>query len=397
MQLQEESAAPAGAALLEFGMSPRQFRARHFEQQPFVRKAAMLARPFKWTDVDVLLQQIEPVHPFIKLFNNGELPEETYAQDTLEFGLQRRRLNKAAFYRQMKAGATLVFNRLENFSVAAQRLCQEVGRFAGHQTNSNAYLTFGGNGTFGKHWDVHDVFAVQLIGRKRWRVFAPTLPLPLSHQTSDLQRGECPPNPVMEVTLEAGDLLYLPRGWWHQVIPFEEGSFHISVGAYAPTVADYIAWACNVFLPASPAARAALTTDVNGLDHVAAALKYLSGAIAASAPIAEFAADVAARERLNSQFNVEQFLQPASRMLASNAILSLNGASAPRNGAAQITVNAITLQLDPLGSAIVELLATHPALRFGELCGKLPHARLDAVHATVLELAQHDVLNVHVE
>ena len=231
MKLQEDSAVPAGAAMLEFGMSPAQFRERYFEQQPFVQKAAMAARPLKWSDIDVLLQQVEPVHPFVKLFNNGEVPEDAYAEDAFEFGLQRRRLNKAAFYRQMQAGATLVFNRLENFSVPAQRLCREVGRFAGHQTNSNAYLTFGGQGTFGKHWDVHDVFAIQLIGRKRWRVFAPTMPLPLSHQTSDQRSNDCPPNPVMDVTLEAGDLLYLPRGWWHQVIPFDEGSFHVSVGA----------------------------------------------------------------------------------------------------------------------------------------------------------------------
>ena len=100
---------------------------------------------------------------------------------------------------------------------------------------------------------------------------------------------------------------------------------------------------------------------------------------------------------MNSEFNVEQFLQPASNALASSAILSLNGSSIPREGAPEITVNAAALQLDPLGRAIVKLLAAHPALRFGELCSKLPHARPETVRATVLELAKHDVLNLHVD
>lgn len=40
--------------------------------------------------------------------------------------------------------------------------------------------------------------------------------------------------------MEDGDMVYLPRGWWHHVIPLEVGSFHLSVGSYAPTLFDYM-------------------------------------------------------------------------------------------------------------------------------------------------------------
>lgn len=38
--------------------------------------------------------------------------------------------------------------------------------------------------------------------------------------------------PVWEGVLETGDLLYMPRGWWHKAMPDEEPTLHITVGIY---------------------------------------------------------------------------------------------------------------------------------------------------------------------
>jgi hypothetical protein len=43
-----------------------------------------------------------------------------------------------------------------------------------------------------------------------------------------------------KITLEEGDLLYVPRGWFHMATADEEGSTHITFGIATPTLLDYI-------------------------------------------------------------------------------------------------------------------------------------------------------------
>ena len=54
-------------------------------------------------------------------------------------------------------------------------------------------------------------------GEKRWLVYEPVLELPLKHQRYSAELGE-PGSRVLDVTLRAGDTLYLPRGWLHEAL-----------------------------------------------------------------------------------------------------------------------------------------------------------------------------------
>ena len=48
----------------------------------------------------------------------------------------------------------------------------------------NAYATPPANRGFATHYDTHDVFVLQVAGRKRWRVHEPVVPDPLERQAS---------------------------------------------------------------------------------------------------------------------------------------------------------------------------------------------------------------------
>lgn len=106
----------------------------------------------------------------------------------------------------------------------------------------NAYITYGGDGTFGRHWDTHCVFAVQLKGRKHWKVYKPSLDLPLEFQKSasfDKDNLQL----VLDEILFEGDILYIPRGWWHEAIPIKDTpSMHIAAGVHSIKVYDYFQW-----------------------------------------------------------------------------------------------------------------------------------------------------------
>jgi ribosomal protein L16 Arg81 hydroxylase len=205
-------------------------------------------------DIEQILRSVEPLSPGVQLFDRGRISEGEFTRWAINDGVPRRYLDER-FRRLLENGATLVLNSVEMHSAAARRLSEEVGQFSGFPVCSNAYLSFGGEGSFGAHWDTHDVVVLQLVGRKRWRVGAPTFPLPLPAHTSRASGQATPRLAALDVLLEAGDVLYLPRGWWHEVTPLAEPSLHLSVGIYVPSVFDALGLLCRRTLPPQIAAR----------------------------------------------------------------------------------------------------------------------------------------------
>jgi len=104
---------------------------------------------------------------------------------------------------------------------------------------ANSYYTPRRSQGFAVHHDTHDVFVLQVAGEKHWRVYDPLWELPLKHQRYSKELGEHGP-PVFELTLRAGDTLYLPRGWLHDALTSDTDSLHLTVGVNAHTWVDAI-------------------------------------------------------------------------------------------------------------------------------------------------------------
>ena len=92
--------------------------------------------------------------------------------------------------------------------------------FLGHPAQANAYYTPRGSQGLPVHHDTHEVISLQVAGEKRWLVYEPVLELPLKNQRYRSELG-APGEPVLDVTLRAGDTIYLPRGWLHQALTSE--------------------------------------------------------------------------------------------------------------------------------------------------------------------------------
>lgn len=379
--------------MLEFALSPDDFRTRYFERAPLLSKA--IARGSRWTlrDVDRLLDAIEPNERSMQLFNQGLVPQESYATDAVALGEMRRRLDKSAFYAQLRGGATLVINRIESQSLECRRLCAEVGRFAGLQTTSNAYLSFTGTGTFGKHWDTHDVFAIQLLGRKRWLVYAPTFALPLSHHTSESFSQQEIGRAQLDVVLESGDMLYLPRGWWHQAIPMAEPSLHLSVGTYAATVHDYLMWLSAGFLAQQPSARVAFTPESLDAASLRRVLEQLSAAALDPNAMRQFQHEIERRERQVSDFDLDSHVARGPAAISGTAIVRLT-ATASIGDRTHVLANGRMLQLDPLSAQIVSVLRECAATTLDALCGRIAGAGAATIRTALLALAERDVVSI---
>lgn len=378
--------------MLNFPLTHTDFLTNYFEQKPIFCSGALHESLFTWQDIDALLNTQEPDERRTQMFLNGQVPPQHFLDDVFEFGRVKKRINKDRFYKMLQHGATLVINQAEDVSTPAKRLCADIGKFVHQTTSCNAYVSAEAAGTFGKHWDTHDVFAVQLIGKKRWQLFEPTLPLPLSYQTSS---KFAPPSraPDFECTMCEGDVLYVPRGWWHEVTPVTGESLHLSVGTYPPTTLDYVMWICRTQLPQLLDARK--TCSINADDPAfAQTMLHLMQEAINQHNLDGFISKHRAGEKLNGEFHTEFALQKLN--FSDDLEVSLASVYTFVSNTNEISVNDINLNLNVSGRAVVELLQKRGTLCWDDIRNQLSEIPSESLQQTVLDLSCYELINLHV-
>lgn len=131
----------------------------------------------------------------------------------------------------------------QTFSKPVWKLNQLLQEYFGSCVGANVYLTPPGSQGFAPHYDDIEAFVLQLEGRKRWKLYSPrdlfeTLPRVSSENFKEEDVGE----PILNIELEPGDMLYFPRGTIHQAsTPDDVHSLHITVSTYQKnTWADFL-------------------------------------------------------------------------------------------------------------------------------------------------------------
>jgi ribosomal protein L16 Arg81 hydroxylase len=131
-------------------------------------------------------------------------------------------------------GATLVLQGLHRVWPPLVDFAVRLRTDVGHPVQVNAYLTPAGNRGLATHYDTHDVFVLQVAGRKRWLVHPPVLAHPLPRQPwgghADEVTATATSPATVDSVLNPGDALYLPRGWLHRAEAVGEVSLHLTVG-----------------------------------------------------------------------------------------------------------------------------------------------------------------------
>lgn len=162
-------------------------------------------------------------------------------------------------------GSTLVLQALHRTWGPIIDFAGDLSSDLGHPVQANAYVTPAQSTGFSSHYDVHDVFVLQISGTKRWVIRAPVHPLPLRSQPWEQRRTEVAAasarEPLLDVILEPGDCLYLPRGFLHAANALGEISTHVTIGIHAWTrthLADQMTRATLAALADSPALRQSL-------------------------------------------------------------------------------------------------------------------------------------------
>jgi ribosomal protein L16 Arg81 hydroxylase len=208
----------------------------------FPGAAGRFADLVSWTELNRILRQHRLDFPRLRLALDGEVvPAHTYTDmvPSRRNGLVPT-LSAAPLTEHLRRGATLVLDSVHEMVEPVAELAISLEHELRERVQVNVYAGWGKSHGFDVHWDDHDAFVLQLSGRKRWRMHGVTRPFPL-------RRDITPPpppaaEPIADFLLEDGDVLYLPRGHWHDVSAIGEESLHLTIGFNRATGVDLVAW-----------------------------------------------------------------------------------------------------------------------------------------------------------
>lgn len=378
--------------MIDFGIERNLFLTQYFEQRPLFRPSAFDPTPYDWSLVDRALDLQDTSREMLKVVSRQRVEPEFYVEEFVDIGLKRRRIRKDRLYGLMASGATVVLNRIELVSPQAREICLTLGRYLGALTAANAYASFGGEPATDIHWDGHDVVVVQLFGAKHWQLFEPTLELPLHSQESEGREGEAPDTPVLDVTMRAGDVLYVPRGWWHRVSPIDDQeTLHLAVGVHTPLVLDYLLWLCASTLPKDITCRRSLLGRQTDATTLEAAAKVVIDAMRSPETLEAFHQRARERDRVTSSFNIEGLLGRSREALDPLSVVALNSRQVePWDGSLPVNGQPVTFRGDY--RTIVDALTASPTVKvadIGATIGKVSKPDLDRM---LRELALADVI-----
>lgn len=187
---------------------------------------------FDWAGLNTLLSQTAIWTPNnLKLLHNGKnVPPEQYCVEVVTPNGRTLRPSPAKVDVCMSIGASLVANDIHTLTPEISGLSRMLGKAFAGLVGANAYCSFHGVQAFGTHYDLHDVFAVHCEGEKVWRLYQNQAENPIDF-TAEKTRGwlEQTRGPLLqEVVMRPGDVLYLPRGWYHDALAEGDASLHVT-------------------------------------------------------------------------------------------------------------------------------------------------------------------------
>jgi bifunctional lysine-specific demethylase and histidyl-hydroxylase MINA len=158
-------------------------------------------------------------------------------------------------------GGPVIINKIDTIQPAIASMSAEIARGLSARTGVNAYISPHRKDAQDLHADDHEVLVLQLHGTKRWTIgssiakgmVASNL-FQIDHEP--LKRHARDNDSFRAVDLEPGDLLYLPRGMFHQATSIGPVSIHLTFSGLRPTGLDFAEMVLK-----------RLITDVNTRDY----------------------------------------------------------------------------------------------------------------------------------
>lgn len=349
-----------------------------------------------WPDLNEILSTRPLSSPRLRLTRHAaDIPVESYTRPVMSSGEQRRALVPDKLYRHLRNGATLIVEAIDRLHPPIRQAADDLVRMVREAAQANLYLVWGEEGGFGTHWDDHDTFIVQVAGAKHWIVHGPaTHSHPMAEEAD--RSHTCPDSVVWQGALRPGQVLHVPRGWWHTVHGVGGWSVHLTFGYTRATGMSWLQWLLDQAIK-DPAFRQDLPRFADRderADHHRKLVDRLTK-LAAAHDIDTFLADrdarVPRRQRISLPWAVQGGQVPPTATIEFAPLL----ASITRNGdTVTLTAAGRTFRFSTVAEPVLERLVARRRMGFVELrqASNLPGDEFGAVLSV---LAREHLVLIH--
>lgn len=235
------------------------FFERHYDSKPLhvAGGGEKFAPVFSWPALNALLNMPNVwTARTVKIVRDDiTLPAERFCRPVYgREGQTAMEADPVQVRRYLREGATIVLDFVECLSPAVASVAAALQVWFGGPTTCNVYCSWQGNQGFGSHFDSTDVIVLQIAGSKKWRVYEGRFEHPVEapgYETTgfppayhDERKGAV----LMAPELKSGDLLYLPRGQYHDALASSDASLHLTFGVTQATGHDVLMQLSDAFI-----------------------------------------------------------------------------------------------------------------------------------------------------
>ena len=231
---------------------------RAFHQAQYERPRPMLFhgprerfhRLVSWETLTELIYNRNPQQAQLQVVQDSNyVPEHLYSYFGNGFGSRSHapwhgKVNPQKLEAFVRNGASVILNSVHTIHEPARALISEIENGMATYAGVNLYATWRATPCFSTHWDDHDVYILQVRGRKVWRLWGEVRRQPLKCDVEPNQVA--PSHPVWTGSLDEGDVLYIPRGWWHSAHVAKEndgrGTIHLTLSPHCLRGTELLGW-----------------------------------------------------------------------------------------------------------------------------------------------------------
>jgi ribosomal protein L16 Arg81 hydroxylase len=221
-------------------LSEAEFFAEYHDKKPLHIPAPApdkLDDVMTWETLSAILNMTAIWSPSnLRLFLDTEaIPVEKYCRPAIDRNHQQTmQPDSERVISWLQRGASIVANDIDTLTPGLAAATNALEARLGAKVQSNLYCSWETHQAFPTHFDTHEVFALHVAGEKVWNIYEGRLENPIAndaYKNVDDAFNEKNRGALKEaITLRPGDVLYIPRGQYHDALASSEGCIHLSLG-----------------------------------------------------------------------------------------------------------------------------------------------------------------------